>query len=158
MKMLKTITLIPLLGLLAMPALADRAHGHADGDRQHRYDYRQERQHDRIRHGIRSGELTRKEAKSLRKQQRHIARLERRFERDGHLNRYERRTLRRELDSASQRIYRLKHNDRYRDRRHTGHHRRDDHKGRYHGYRSHDGYRGLGDSGWSIALVLWDQL
>lgn len=158
MKTLKTIFLIPLLGLLAMPALADRAHGHADGGPQHRYDYRQERQHDRIRHGIRSGELTRKEAKRLLKQQRHIAKLERRFERDGHLDRHERRTLRRKLDSASQRIYRLKHNDRYRDRRHAGHHRRDDHEGRHHGYRSHDGYRGLRDSGWSIGLVLWDQL
>ena len=148
MKTLKTIFLIPLLGLLAMPAIAGHGYGYGYGDdgRHHRYEHRQERQHDRIRHGIRNGELTRKEAKRLLKQQRRIAKLEHRFELDGHLDRAERRTLRRKLDAASQRIYRLKHNDRvryYEPRRHAGH-------GHAYGH-SYD------DSGWVLGIGLWDR-
>ena len=155
MKTLKTIFLIPLLGLLAMPAIAGHGYGYGDDGRHHRYEHRQERQHDRIRHGIRNGELTRKEAKRLLKQQRRIAKLEHRFELDGHLDRAERRTLRRKLDAASQRIYRLKHNDRYREHRYRG---RDGHAGHRRHDRRYDAYDSLRDGGWSVGLVLWDRL
>ena len=167
MKISKILWIVPLLGMLAMPAMADDDDN--DGHyRYNRFEHRLDRQHGRIQHGIRNGELTRKEAKRLREQQRHIAKLERRFQRDGYLDRHERRTLRRELDHASQRIYRLKHNDRYRGR-HLGKHRRYGHHDYYRGhhhkhYRNghYDGYAGHGklydDSGWSILFSLWDQL
>lgn len=140
MNRFRLILTLPLLGLLAMPAMAGRYHdgGHAES----RVEQRLDRQHARIKHGIRNGELTRREAKRLRRQQRHIAKMERRFTRDGHLDGHERRTLRRELDAASDRIYRLKHNDRHRHRYDThGHYDRHHH-----------------DGGWSVRLNYWDRL
>lgn len=75
---------------------------------------RQERQAKRIRQGVRSGELIRPEAKRLRQQQRRIASLEHEFRSDGRFSKKERRIIQAKLDKASERIYRLKHNDRYR--------------------------------------------
>lgn len=92
----------------------------ASHDRRDRFDARvgkrQDRQHGRIRHGLRSGELNRHEARKLRKQQRRIDRMERRFAADGRFSRSERRRLTHALDRASDRIYRYKHHDRYRHR------------------------------------------
>ncbi len=98
---------------------AQRAHRHRDsahgGGRFQRYvDQRQDRQQYRIREGWRSGELTRKELNRLRKEQRRIANLERKFAADGDWSRRERRALRETLDDASARIHRKKHNDRSR--------------------------------------------
>ncbi len=163
MKTATTLWLVILLGVFALPAMADH-----DNYRHSQFERRLDRQHVRIEHGVRTGALTPKEAKRLRKQQRHIAKLERRFERDGHLDRYERRTLRSELDLASKRIYRLKHNDKFRGR-HGGRHRsydeHDHHRGhqygKHHRYDHHDRYvssdRILGDSGWTVVLGLWEQ-
>lgn len=152
MNKLNALWALPLLGALAAPAVADH-----DGRRGHydnRFEQRLDRQHGRIKQGIRSGELTRKEAKRLRKQHRHIAKLERHFSRDGHLDRYERRTLRRELDDADARIARLKHNDRYRGHKHRHGDRDDGH--RHHGH-AHDAGR-YHDDGWSVKFSLWDRL
>ena len=163
MKTAKTLWIVILLGVFALPAMADH-----DDHRYSAFERRLDRQHERIQSGVRSGALTPKEAKRLRKQQRHIAKLERRFERDGHFDRYERRTLKSELDLASHRIYRLKHNDRFRGR-HGGKrrgydehdHHRGHHYGRRYGHDHHDRYvtseRVLGDSGWSVVLGLWEQ-
>lgn len=63
----------------------------------------------RIDQGIRSGELTRGEARMLRTQQRFIRQEEREFKADGRLTRAERRELRRDLDEASRDIRREKH-------------------------------------------------
>lgn len=79
-----------------------------------RVEKRQDRQQARIRQGLRSGELTRHEARKLRKQQRRVERLERRYAADGKFTKTERRRLVRALDRASDRIYRFKHNDLYR--------------------------------------------
>ncbi|HZP85986.1 MAG TPA: hypothetical protein VFB54_04140 [Burkholderiales bacterium] len=74
---------------------------------------RQHRQHQRIVQGIRSGELTRSEARALRAEQRAIRAEEREFKADGELTRGERRELHRDLNEASRDIYREKHdNDR----------------------------------------------
>lgn len=75
-----------------------------------RVDARQDRQHRRIREGWKSGELTRHELRRLREQQERIARMERRFEADGHLSRNERRQLDNALDKASEQIARAKNN------------------------------------------------
>ncbi len=68
----------------------------------------------RIKDGIHSGELTRKEARTLRREQRDIRRMKRHFLRDGRMSRYERRTLRKRYARAGRHIYRLKHNHRTR--------------------------------------------
>jgi len=103
-------------------AAAPRAVSHGDARLLRHVDRRQLRQRHRIKEGWRSGELTRKEMKRLRKGQRRIALLERRFRADGDFSPRERRVLREALDSASDHIYRKKHNDRYRFVRHHDRH------------------------------------
>jgi hypothetical protein len=70
---------------------------------------RQERQQARIRQGVRSGELTRREAHRAREEQRDIRQLERAYKSDGTLTRAERVDLHREQNQASRQIYRQKH-------------------------------------------------
>lgn len=147
MNIFKTLMIVPLACLVSMP-VASHQYGH---DGYSRYDKRVERQQSRIRQGVKSGELTRKEAKKLRSQQKKIAKLERKFSKDGHLSRHERKKLERHQDKASKRIYRLKHNDDIRGHRH----------GRYkkHYYRDHDYDYGYGRSaydGWALVLRLSD--
>jgi hypothetical protein len=79
-----------------------------------RVDAREARQHARIRQGVRSGELTRHEARSLRRDQRHIARVERRAKADGQVTPAERARLNKAQNHESRKIYRLKHNERER--------------------------------------------
>jgi len=68
---------------------------------------RQEQQ--RIRQGMRSGELTRREAAHLEAEQGRIRGYEWYARSDGHVSRAERRHLDRMLDHASRDIYRQKH-------------------------------------------------
>lgn len=70
---------------------------------------RQHRQHERIVDGMQSGELTRREARSLRLEQRSIKAREAEFKSDGVLTRGERRELHRDLNESSRDIYREKH-------------------------------------------------
>jgi hypothetical protein len=85
--------------------------GHGEQSRfEHRIDRRLAKQHDRVRHGWKSGEISRKELKRIRKDRHKIAHMDRRFGSDGHYTRHERRKLNRAMDRASQRIYRTKHN------------------------------------------------
>ena len=116
MKMTIALLSIATLGVLAMPVQAD--HDAPESNRYDRIEQRLENQRYRIRDGIDRGELTRKEARRLRKQQRYIRHLKRQFMYDGYLDHYEFSELRNALNRASQRIYRLKHNDRYRYARH----------------------------------------
>jgi hypothetical protein len=134
MKKYKSILLLPLVAVLSNPVMAHYGH-----DGYTKFDQRIERQHKRIKKGVRNDLLTKKEAKKLRKQHRYIKKLNRQFQKDGHLSRYERKTLQRELDLASKRIYRLKHNDRYRDydSRGHGHHKKTRHNDSYRD-RDHD--------------------
>lgn len=73
-------------------------------------EHRLSRQWRRIQQGIYSGELTRKEARRLKKQQRRIVRHQRAYLDDGRLSRRERRDIVARLDAANEKIYRLKHN------------------------------------------------
>jgi hypothetical protein len=70
---------------------------------------RQHNQHERIVQGVRSGELSREEAQTLRAEQRAIQREERYYRADGVLTPGERRELQRELNEASQNIHEEKH-------------------------------------------------
>jgi hypothetical protein len=72
-------------------------------------DERQARQMDRIYEGLRSGQLTRHEARDLLHDQRQIERVERRYLADGHLSRDEWLDLDRRLNEASREIRAEKH-------------------------------------------------
>lgn len=70
---------------------------------------RQADQRNRIQQGIRSGELTRGEARQLGAEQRTIRQEERQYKSDGVLTRAERKDLRQDLNVASKDIYNEKH-------------------------------------------------
>jgi len=72
-------------------------------------DRRQRRQQARIRQGVRSGELTRGEARRLERGEARIARREARARRDGNFTRRERGRIQRQLNRESRAIYRQKH-------------------------------------------------
>ncbi|MBS1172439.1 MAG: hypothetical protein H6R12_1269 [Proteobacteria bacterium] len=65
---------------------------------------RQQRQQERISHGVRSGDLTRHEAQWLESGQRWIRRKENLYRSDGVLTEAERRDLRRDLDTSDRNI------------------------------------------------------
>ncbi len=85
--------------LLAAPSWADNG-----------IDARQHRQQVRIRHGVRSGEITRPELKRLQQEQRRIEGAERRAWADGRLSRSEQYRLHRMLDRAGEHIRFARHN------------------------------------------------
>jgi septal ring factor EnvC (AmiA/AmiB activator) len=128
MKTLSTTLIAVTISLLAVsPAFA--SHGDGYGMKHDRIQERLERQHHRIKAGVRKHQLTHKEAKTLKRHQRDIRYLLRLFSDDGHLSKRERRILDRELSHSSRQIRRLKHNEleryvdlhqRY-DRPHKGH-------------------------------------
>ena len=70
---------------------------------------RQHNQHDRIAQGVRSGELTKGEAKGLRAEQRSIRQEERQHKSDGILTKAERTDLHQDLNASSRNIYSEKH-------------------------------------------------
>ena len=91
--------------LIALPAQARR---HDDGIYE-----RLDRQQSAIERGIRSGELTRREAGILREEHREIRDLARDMGRDGYRSRELRRILDRKLDRAGRHIRELSANDAY---------------------------------------------
>jgi hypothetical protein len=74
-----------------------------------RIDRREHTQRARIREGVASGELTRRETVHARHEQRHIRRTERRAKADGTVTRRERAHITREQNQASRSLYRNKH-------------------------------------------------
>jgi len=72
-------------------------------------DRRERRQQARIRHGVRSGSLTRREAHRLRRQQALTRALEARAKADGRVTARERVRLQRRENRTSRRIYRQRH-------------------------------------------------
>ncbi len=69
-------------------------------------------QEGRIEQGVKSGQLTPREAGRLEAEQARIQQNEQRMKADGNLSARERAKLTREQNKASRDIYRLKHNDR----------------------------------------------
>jgi hypothetical protein len=113
------IAAVMIAGIIPMTGLAQGRYRRSGGYNVNR---RQDYQRDRIRNGIRSGELTRGEARRLYDQQRRIDRYEYRSRRDGGgLDWRERQRLDRMLDRSGRDIYRQKNDrqdrDRYRYRR-----------------------------------------
>lgn len=106
--------LFTLMLFAALAAVAVNANLASANDSTPRVDRREHRQHARIRHGVRSGELTRGEAMRLRAGQVHVRRMELRAKADGRVGSRERARLERAQDRQSRHIYRLKHNQRSR--------------------------------------------
>jgi hypothetical protein len=94
---------------LAMFVLATPSQAASPGTRDPHVNARQARQHARIAEGVRSGELTRKEARNAREDQRDIRQLERAYKSDGTLTAAERRDLNHELNQSSRQIRKDKH-------------------------------------------------
>jgi len=97
--MFRNFALAAALALISVPAFADTP----------RLDAREQNQRDRIAHGIRSGELTRPEARRLIAGERRLHRHERRARSDGTVTRGERIALQRHANRMSARIHRQKH-------------------------------------------------
>lgn len=76
---------------------------------------RPERQQQRIEQGWRSGDLNRNEVRRLEGEQRQIRQERRQYAADGHVDRYERADLRRDLNRADRHIYNERHDGNRRD-------------------------------------------
>jgi hypothetical protein len=83
------------------------------------YNNRHERQ--RIQRGVRSGQLTRDEARGLRERRRDIQRERRDYRSDGTITRDERRDIHRDRGELNRQIYRERHDN---QRRGNGYYRR----------------------------------
>ncbi|ANE55197.1 MULTISPECIES: hypothetical protein [Methylomonas] len=94
-------------GLLAVTTLCQTAWADVDMPR---VDRRQEIQEQRIEQGIESGELTRREANRLERQQMRIERQENAAQADGVVTPAERARLNHQQNKASRNIARKKHN------------------------------------------------
>jgi len=77
---------------------------------------RQKNQRRRIKQGLRTGQLTKGEAKTIIGKERDLAKLEKDLKEDGKLNKDERKQLHEELGSLSKLIYEEKHDDEKRPR------------------------------------------
>ena len=102
----KTLTCLVISFGLALPALSvaeptTRKHGKHRGRHQEK----------RIHEGVRSGELTKDEAKELQSEQRGIRQQRREALKDGKLTPEERKQLEEARDKASENIYEEKHDD-----------------------------------------------
>lgn len=71
-------------------------------------------QHAQIRQGVKSGELTKREAKNLVYDQKNIHREMKAAKADGKVTPCEKKNIRQDRNQASREIYRKKHNDRER--------------------------------------------
>ena len=108
---MKTLrVMFAIAAFAALMATAASAH-----DSTPRVDQREYRQGERIQQGRRSGELTRPENRRLMAGQRHVQRMERRAKADGCVTQRERARMGHAQDRQSQRIWRLKHNNRDRN-------------------------------------------
>lgn len=86
------------------------------GTRDPRVNHRQHNQHERIGQGVKSGELTKGEARDLRGDQKDIRQEEQQFKSDGKLTKDERQELHQDQNAASKEIYQEKHDEQERPR------------------------------------------
>ncbi len=110
---LKT-TFAALIAAVAVPALAQTAGTATPG-----IDKREALQQQRIDQGVRSGELTAKEAAKLERGQQHVQNMEAKAKADGTVTAKERQRIEHAQDQQSRKIYREKH-DKQRDLNHDG--------------------------------------
>lgn len=107
MKKLTVILILTgLLGVFAVAAFGQIAPG---------ANRRQQNQRGRITKGVKSGEITRREGRSIRRSVRSTKRYEARAKSDGKVTWKERARLQHKLNKSSRKIYRTKHNNRDRN-------------------------------------------
>ena len=106
-----------------------------------RFQRRQNKQKHRISQGVRKGEITKREATHLARQQRSVEKYRNHALRDGNLSRNEGRRLNHMLDRASGSIYRDRHNGYNRDRHHQYNRQRYFRPAYGYGYTPHRYYR-----------------
>lgn len=85
---------------------------------ENRVERRQDNQWERIRNGVNRGLVSPNETRHLMRDQKRLAHMERRFERDGYYSDYEKYRMERAFDKASDRIWHMKH---YEHPRHSWH-------------------------------------
>jgi hypothetical protein len=103
---MKTKLIVPFILLLCVAVI--NANGQSIRKRSNN-------ERERVTQGARSGELTKREAAKLRKEQKEIRKDVRVAKKDdGHIGPRERKHIRREQRKASRHIYRAKHNNRKR--------------------------------------------
>jgi len=107
-KLLVAISTLAISAVLSVPAQA--------GTRDHHVNKRQHHQHARVAQGVKSGELTKAEAKDLRGDQKDIRAEEKEFKADGKLTKDERQELHQDQNAASKEIYQEKHDEQERPR------------------------------------------
>ena len=73
---------------------------------------REVKQNQRIREGVKTGQLTKREAKYLHQEQKEIRNSKRSAKQDGKVTKGERKMIKAEQNQANKDIYRLKHNKR----------------------------------------------
>jgi hypothetical protein len=83
---------------------------------------RKHRQHIRIDRGIEKGQLTRREIKTLAREQRHVAKQIKHFKHHRHMSHANKKSVMRHMNHYSDQIARLKHNDHYVRRGRHNHH------------------------------------
>ncbi|MFM9939261.1 MAG: hypothetical protein ACKVP7_07185 [Hyphomicrobiaceae bacterium] len=105
---MKKIVLASALALAAMTSVAGAYERYGSGS-QREIDARQSNQETRIQQGLRSGDLTRREAAALEAEQARIRALERNAQRDGRIDGREAAQIRRAQDEASRHIYQERH-------------------------------------------------
>jgi len=110
MKKLLSVVSILIWSALVVPINLNAWNLH--GQQTRSIDRREARQSRRIRSGVRSGALTRRETIRLARQQARIRAHERRAKADGVVTRRERASIQRQENRANRNIYRKKHNRR----------------------------------------------
>lgn len=97
------------LAILSNASWAEQPHHNQAGMRDHNINQSQHNQQHRIADGVKSGELTRGEAKNLQGQERAIRKEERQYKSDGNLSKAERKDLHQDMNALSKDIYHEKH-------------------------------------------------
>jgi hypothetical protein len=115
MKVATLITLVCLLAAGYTNVTAQETRPKAPGTKTPVVDAREKNQKARIKQGVKSGELTRRETRRLATEQLKIRRDEAKVKSDGKVTPRERAKLQRELNRSSRDISRLKHNNRKRN-------------------------------------------
>lgn len=105
---MKNLAIVSLVALMTVTVGSSVAFA---GTRDPKVNHRQYHEQTRIRQGVKSGELTKKEAIKLQSNQRKIARTERRMKSDGNLSAVERAKLDKIQDKQSKVIYNQKHDE-----------------------------------------------
>ncbi len=109
------------------PFFAKHRHHNHDYEFWHHVDQRLNRQYARIERGIDKGDLTRREARRLHRAHQELDRTIDHKRRKRRLSDHDRNEIMSCLDQASEKIYRLKNNDRYRHYAGRHYHNKTDH-------------------------------